>query len=233
MQVDPTKQGIDRYHIPFATNRNREIARSIFIWPEDNSIDWELASSGFEITGFDTSEAGQDCIGARDSFKWNTVNGFVAYSPLKGNDQDVNNLISQTYCSLLAFGVLPEGMKNEDCLTTARCMPGSADCPWIKLPDALCPQDEAARELFGCHLGAQGNPNTEDGYPELLDCTQEPPTAPLDPDQGATSRGQCCDPLGESATLPACNAYRTVGMFVAAAAEITDAPRNSLAPACM
>ena len=45
--------------------------------------------------------------------------------------------------------------------------------------------------------------------------------------------GQCCDPLGQSTTLPACNAYRTVGKFVAAAAEITDEPRNSLPPVCM
>jgi hypothetical protein len=39
---------------------------------------------------------------------------------------------------------------------------------------------------------------------------------------GVTTKGQCCDPLGMSTTLPACNAYRLVQDFVAAAAEIDD-----------
>jgi hypothetical protein len=49
---------------------------------------------------------------------------------------------------------------------------------------------------------------------------------------GATSKGQCCDPMGASATLPACNAYRTVQVYVAGAAEITDDPINKLPPVC-
>lgn len=230
--VDPEKQGIERYHIPFATNRNREIARSIFLWPADNTIDWELASSGFEITEFDSSETGYDCQGIRDMTTWSTVNGFESYSVMEGNDEDISNLISQTYCSLLAFGLLGEGLKDTKCLDEVRCMPGTADCPWLKLPDSLCPKDEGERALFGCHLGAEGNPNGEDGYPATLTCTPDAPTAALDPDMGATSKGQCCDPLGQSATLPACNAYRTVGVFAAAAADITDAPRNDLPPVC-
>ena len=237
-EFDPDKQGKERFHIPWATNENRKIARSIFLFPADNSIDWELASSGFDITEIDTSEAGQDCMGARDGFGWSTVNGFVAYSPLVGNDKDISNQINQTYCSLLAFGLLPEGMKEKDCLNTPRCMPdggtfGDGGCDWIKVPDSLCPVDEAERALFGCHLGAEGNPNAEPEYPASLNCTQEAPAAPLDPDMGATSAGQCCDPLGQSATLPACNAFRTVGKFVAAAVEITDDPRNDLPPVCM
>jgi hypothetical protein len=111
-------------------------------------------------------------------------------------------------------------------------MPGTDGCLWVKLPDSLCPSNEAERTLFGCHLGAEGNPNGEDGYPSQLNCTQDAPAAPLDPDMGATSEGQCCDPLGQSSTLPACNAYRTVGTFVAAAAEITDDPRDDLPPVC-
>jgi hypothetical protein len=234
---DPAKQGIDRFKIPFTTNRNREIARSIFLVPSDNTIDWELASSGFLLTQFDTSVDAQDCIGARDGFGWSTVAGFESYSPLKGNDKDISNQINQTYCSLLGFGLLPEGKKNQDCFAP-RCMPdggqfGDGGCDWIKLPDSLCPEDEADRALFGCHLGAEGNLNNEMGYPATLKCTPGKPTAALDPDMGATSDGQCCDPLGQSATLPACNAYRTVGKFVAGAAEITAAPRNDLPPVCM
>ena len=232
-EVDPARQGAQRHHIPWATNRNREVARSIFVWPADNTIDWELATSGFEVTEFDTSEAARDCMGSRDRFDWSTVGGFVSYSPIDGNDTDISNLISQTYCSLLAFGLLPEGKKDMSCKDTTRCMPGTADCPWIKLPDSLCPTTEAEQAIFGCHLGAEGNPNGEEGYPEELNCSGDAPTTALDPDMGASSLGQCCDPLGQSTTLPACNAYRTVQEFVAAAAEITDEPRNDLPPICM
>ncbi|HMI90702.1 MAG TPA: hypothetical protein VK509_05030 [Polyangiales bacterium] len=234
---DPAKQGTARIHIPWATNKNRAIQRSLFLLPADNSLDWELASSGFEITQLDTSDPAQDCIGARDGSKWSNVDGFVSYSPLLGNEKDISNQINQTYCSLLAFGLLPEGKKNKDCIATERCMPdggnfGDGGCDWLKLPDSLCPTDEAQRAIFGCHLGAEGNPNAETGYPSMLNCTPEKPTAALDPDMGATSVGQCCDPLGKSMQLPACNAYRTVGKFVAAAAEITDAPRDNLPPVC-
>jgi hypothetical protein len=235
--VDPTKDGVDRFHIPWATNRNREIARSIFIWPADYTIDWELASSGFNITKFDWSEAGQDCQGSRpNGHDWSTVDGFVAYSPIKGNDKDISNQTNQTYCSLLAYGLLPEGKKNKAC-DIERCMPdggvfGDGGCDWLKLPDSLCPDNDDERKIFGCHLGAEGNVNKEDGYPAMLSCSQDKPTAALDPDMGASSEGQCCDPLGKSSALPTCNAYRTVGKFVAAAAEITDKPIDKLPPMC-
>jgi hypothetical protein len=237
--VDPGKQGTDRYHIPWATNKNREIARSIFIWPADYTIDWELASSGFTITQLDTSEAGEDCMGARaNGQKWSTVDGFAAYSPLKGNEKDISNQTNTTYCALLAFGLLPEGKKDKDCINTPRCMPdggvfGDGGCDWLKLPDSLCPETADERGVFGCHLGAEGNVNKEDGYPAMLTCTPDKPTMPLDPDKGAQSEGQCCDPLGKSTTLPPCNAYRTVGKFVAAAAEITDKPIDTLPQKCM
>jgi hypothetical protein len=229
-KFDPAKSGVEQFQIPWATNRNREVARSIFLEPADGSIDWELASSGFEMTEFDTSEAGRDCIGERDGFDWAPVGGFVSYSPIEGNDRDVSNVVMEKYCQVLAFGVIAD--KTLSCTETARCMPGSADCPWLKLPDALCPTDDAQRAMWGCHLGAEGNPNGEDGYPAALDCTPGAPTAALDPDMGATSKGQCCDPMGASATLPACNAYRTVQVYVAGAAEITDDPINKLPPVC-
>jgi hypothetical protein len=236
--VDPAKPGVDRFHIPWATNKNREIARSIFLIPKDNTIDWELASSGFTITQMDWSDPGLDCLGSRNGFVgWNTVAGFEAYSPVAGNDRDISDQINQSYCSLLGFGLLPEGKKNKDCSQTARCIPdggsfGDGGCDWVKLPDALCPTSEAERALWGCHLGAEGNPNREDGYPAALNCTPTAPTVAQNPDVGVTTTGQCCDALGTSTTLPPCNSYRTVGKFVAAAAEITDEPRNSLPPVC-
>lgn len=233
---DPAKEGTERFKIPFTTNKNREISRSIFLFPADNTLDWELASSGFNITSFDTSEAAKDCMGAREGFGWEAVMGFVSYSPIVGNDKDISNQINQTYCSLLAFGLLPEGKKDTSCFID-RCMPdggvfGDGGCDWLKVPDSLCPETEEDRALYGCHLGAEGNPNGDTDYPETVNCTAEKPTAPLDPDTGATSEGQCCDPLGVSTTLPACNSYRTLGKFVAAAAEITDTPRDTLPPVC-
>lgn len=238
-EFDPKKQGMEQHHIPRQTNGNREIARSVFLAPTDNSIDWELANSGFEITSLDSSEAGRDCIGSRDAVQWVTGGTFVSYSPMAGNDVDVNDLIYQPYCQLLAFGILEEGKKDTSCADTPRCLPtpermlGDPDrCPWVKLPDSLCPVDDLERALFGCHLGAEGNINGEDGYPATLRCTADKPTSPLDPDSGATVDGQCCDPLGQSAALPACNAHRTLQKYVAAAAEITDEPRDSVPPVC-
>ena len=232
-EFDPAESDIDQFHIPWATNKNREVVRSIFLDPVDNTIDWELASSGFEITTLGSNVAGDDCMGARnsDGVNWDAIDGFVSYSPIEDNDHDINNLISQQYCQLLAFGIVED--KSISCHDTERCMPGTDGCPYVKLPDSLCPQTDGERDVFGCHLGAEGNPNGEEGYPDALNCTQDAPTAPLDPDvDPGVSDGQCCDPLGQSATLPACNAYRTVQVFVAAAAEITDEPRDDIPPVC-
>jgi hypothetical protein len=54
----------------------------------------------------------------------------------------------------------------------------------------------------------------------------------LDPDAGATSKGQCCDPLGTSTTLPACNAHYLINEFTAAAATITAEPTDSAQKNC-
>ena len=140
--VDPAKQGIERYphpvcdatgtaRSPAASSSGRRTTRSTGSWRAP-------ASRSPSST---PSEAGQDCMGERDGFGWSTVAGFVSYSPLKGNEKDISNLISQTYCSLLAFGLLPEGKKNTDCLTTARCMPGTrATARWVKLPGRAVPR---------------------------------------------------------------------------------------------
>ena len=66
--------------------------------------------------------------------------------------------------------------------------------------------------------------------------TMEKPTGVLDPDMAApgttVSEGQCCDPLATGGALPACNSYRLTSDFVAAAAEITDAPADKLQQDC-
>jgi hypothetical protein len=117
--------------------------------------------------------------------------------------------------------------------------PAARVCKWIKLPDSLCPVSDAERRIFRCHLGAESNPNAEQeaeaGYPTDLNCTAEAPLAPLDPDVNpSVSKGQCCDPLGISTNgLPACNAFRIVNRYAAAAAEITDDKSGETPPVCM
>lgn len=113
-------------------------------------------------------------------------------------------------------------------------MPGSDGCAYVKLPDSLCPETDEERSLFGCHLGAEGNPNAEEGYPSELDCALDPPSAPLDSDVNPfVSKGQCCDPMGTSESgLPACNAFRVVYEYAAGAVEITADPKSDLAPIC-
>jgi hypothetical protein len=59
----------------------------------------------------------------------------------------------------------------------------------------------------------------------------EKPTSVQDPDAGGMA-GQCCDPLGTSTDLPACNSYRLINNYVAAAAEITDDPSNEIQRKC-
>jgi hypothetical protein len=163
---------------------------------------------------------------------WKPGGTYEVYTPLPENDKEIITLISQTYCQLVAFGILPSDKKTTVLCTTARCMPGSADCPWKKLPDSLCPSDDAERALFGCHLGDKANVNNEMGYPTDVKCSDAKPTTPADPDMGDGSRGQCCDPMGTSANLPACNAYRLIQDYVAVAAEITDELADKVQQKC-
>ncbi len=237
MMVDTTKTGADRYHIPFAGNPNRDLTYTTYLNLGTFAYDWELIDQGLNITEFDTSDAGRDCVGSRSGTKWVTGGKFEVYTPLKGNDKQVIASIMQKYCQLVSFGILPVdsmGNKVDTPCSTERCMPGTADCAWKKLPDALCPETDTEKGLFGCHLGAQGNPNGEDGYPTDAEiaCTMDAPTVAQDPDMGVTTKGQCCDPLGTSTTLPACNAYRLIQAFTLAAATITDDQKHDLQPNC-
>jgi len=230
--VDPTKQNTARMKIKFADNGpGRQWVFTPFLDDAGTMLDWELVNGGYDILNIDVEGAGRDCIGSNEGGNWKPGGTYEVYTPLPENDKQIIKLIGQTYCQLVAFGILPSDKKTTVLCSTPRCMPGSADCVWKKLPDSLCPSDDAQRELYGCHLGDKTNVNNETGYPTDVKCTDTPPTAPADPDLG--SRGQCCDPMGMSTTLPACNAYRLIQDYVAVAAEITDTLASEVQKKCM
>jgi hypothetical protein len=237
--VDVAMPGADRIKISFANNANRGLTWTPFLDNAGMALDWELIHQGFYFSEMDITGANRDCIGTRTGTTWDAGGVFIIYTPIKENDAQIITLIQQTYCALVAFGILPEGMKDKSCLEAERCMPdggafADGGCDWEKLPDSLCPETDAEKMLWGCHLGDEANINMEPDYPDAatINCSQEAPTALADPATGA-SPGQCCDPMGVSTTLPACNAYRLIQDFVAAAAEITDEERTGVQPDCL
>jgi hypothetical protein len=235
--VDPAKMGKERMKISFNDNLpGRQWVFTPFLNDSGTMLDWELVNGGFDILNIEVAGEGRDCIGSREGTMWKPGGTYEVYTPLPENDKEVITLISQTYCQLVAFGILPMAMKNTTpCMTTERCMPGSDGCVWKKLPDALCPSNDDERKLFGCHLGDKDGVNMEMGYPASADvkCTPEKPTAAAGPDIGDGNRGQCCDPLGKSMQLPACNAYRLIQDYVAVAAEISDTLADKVQQKCV
>lgn len=231
---DPSQRGIDRLQIAFADDENRKPVYLPYLVEETFALDWELVNQGFRLLEIELDESDRDCIGSREGGLWVAGGTFEVYTPLDRNDEEVITSIGETYCQLVAFGLIgAEDASRLGCgQDTPRCQPGSGDCAWKKLPDSLCPMTEQQMSIWGCHLGAQGNPNGEQGYPAELNCTQAEPTRAHDSEAGETAAFQCCDPLGQSAALPACNAYRLVQAFVAAAAEITDEPVQELQRQC-
>jgi hypothetical protein len=234
IMVDVSKDGRERSKIAFADNKNRELTYTVFLDTATFKYDWELINQGFDITTIDTSEAGRDCQGKRTANKlWETHKTYVVYTPLDANDvSPITPLGGQTYAQLVAFGPFMTDPKVTGSDAVTRC-PAGDQCQWVKLPDSLCPIDDAERALFGCHLGAMGNPNAEEGYPADADlkCTPDKPTSVQDPDSGGMA-GQCCDALGTSQDLPACNSYRLIQSYVAAAAEITTEPSDEIQRKC-
>ena len=233
--VDVNEPGAGRIKIAFADNANRGLTWTPFLDNAGTMLDWELVHQGFTIEEMDITGAGRDCIGTRSGDQWEHGGIFVIYTPMAENDSQIITLIQQTYCSLVAFGILPEGMKERSCVQSTRCVPdggmyNDGGCDWEKLPDSLCPVTADEKAMWGCHLGDVNNVNQEPGYPQV-DCTMEAPTAVADPDTG--SPGQCCDPMGEDPNLPACNAYRLIQEFVAAAAEITDDEKGEVQQDCL
>jgi hypothetical protein len=177
-----------------------------------------------------------------------TPGRYQTFIPMADNNLDIIDAVGQNFSQLLAYSILQPDDKMRDPNTDTRCMPDDPQptdpaarvCKWVKLPDSLCPVDDAERAIFRCHLGAYDNPNASQeeaaGYPSNADmnCTMDAPTTPLDPDvDPAVSKGQCCDPLGmDTNGLPACNAYRIVNQYAAAAAEITDDRSGETPPVC-
>lgn len=227
--VDPLKDGVER-SVVSGMNPNRKMSCNAFYLGGSTDIDWEICTMGFAFTKLDTSRPARDGTGVYANGSYTRPSQYVVYAPLELNDADIIDGLTETFCQLLAFGPLPpDKQATTTCKGTPRCMPGSADCAWVKLPDSLCPADDAEAAMFGCHLGVKENVNAEEGYPTDVSCTDAAPTAPL----GDLDGGQCCDPLGMSSTLPKCNAYRIVNEFSGAAAEITDDPKSDLQPVCM
>lgn len=239
---DPSRDDIERHGFAFDDLLpQRELTCSPFLDLEDpTQVDWELCTSGTAILSMDFSD--RDCVGSWDGLDYQVGGRFVTYAPLPSNAGDVLNETGADFNSLLAFGLV--GSDISDPLVEERCLPDPpcADdssgicpcrdtCPWIKLPDSLCPDTDAEREIFGCHLGDRDNVNDETDYPGELACSLDRPTTPRDED--APDEGQCCDPLGRGTDgLPPCNAYRILNDYVAAAVQITDDPRDEIPPLC-
>jgi hypothetical protein len=234
IKVDPSKPTWqEQVHTVFATNINRQVSNTPYILSSgDKPLEWEAASQGFEVTKMPPVKDAVNCVGSRpDQDHWMPNGETVSYQPLDLNNKSAINVLANiSLAQLQAFGSGISSMKADpkyDPTKAKRCQPGSADCQWLKLPDSLCPATDEEKGWWGCHVG---DPMNDDKV--TTKCTPEKPTAALDPDKGATSEGQCCDPLATGGALPACNAYRLVSDIVASAAEITDAPSNKLQPAC-
>jgi hypothetical protein len=258
MMVDVSKTGYDRYHTTFADeSKRREFINLPYVKTavDNYPLDWELSFMGFHMIDFKTEGDGHDCAGSvgGGANGWTPGGHFEVYTPVFGNNKSIITDLGVTYCTLVSFGI--GAAKGLNCETEDRCTPGMMKtgggtcktdvtkypdgkgdpcCPWVKLPDSLCPAAAGESDIFNCHLGAMGNPNTDTDYPADADlkCTMDKPTTARDPDKGVTDNGQCCDPLGKSTTLPACNAHHLVIEFVAAAAKITKTPTDKLQQNC-
>ncbi len=231
-KVDGSKMGIAQDVPVWATNPNRGYAYTPYLDMSTYKLDYELIAQGFEIEDMQTGDDALNCVGEikSDNTGWTAGGHFKVYANMEINDHDgISALNEQTMCQLMAFGVVSDITGADvQCKTTLRCKPGSTKCTWIKLPESLCPETKADQAMWGCHIG---DPNNVDK--EKTNCTMDKVTTTLDPDNGAKTEGQCCDPMGKSTTLPACNAYMIRNEFVAAAASITDADTDTIQQKCV
>lgn len=192
-------------------------------------LDWEIVTQRFSISEWAWDDL--DCLGDFDTRTndWRTKGEYIFYAALDENMAGNNGIdaLGDIHLSqLIAFGLAGGNATQAlDPQQEPRCTPGSSEeCPWIKLPDSLCPATEEEAALFRCHVGDQNDPK------ETARCSTTAPATPRDGD--SEDEGQCCDPLGESDTLPACNAYLVRNPFVAASAEITEAQSSEMFTGC-
>jgi hypothetical protein len=241
IKFDPTADNWeDQAHTVWATSTNRGVTYLPYIMTMgDKALEWEAASQGFNIIEMPAIEDAIDCIGSRpDMSTWMAGGKSESYQRLDLNHASkISTLLNISLAQLQSFGAFVsdpnDANKNRDTpaydpTKAERCMPGSG-CVWKKLPDSLCPVSEDEQSKWGCHVGYKNNPDNV-----MTNCTMEAPSGVLDPDKGSNvSQGQCCDPLAKNTDgLPACNAFRLVSEFSAAAAEITDNPSGTLQPKC-
>lgn len=217
---DPEETGTDRFKIAFE-DEFKGFAYTSFVEtttaPGEFTLDWEIVTQAFDLLDFDYDPEEINCLGSRDGDTYIPGGQFEFYADLPNNN-DPNNGISTlngiNFCTLVSFGI--GGTPDLNCETDERCLPGSSDdCKWKALPDSLCPSTDEEKAIFGCHVGDEGNVNNDNT--QVVNCTQEAPT-----EYSEDSDGQCCDPLGQSATLPACNAFRVLQDIVATSAVITE-----------
>jgi hypothetical protein len=227
---DETNQNLVKPTFKNALPIRNRVSYLPYLNASDWTLEWEGASQGFDIIEMPTDEANTDCVGSYSSNSsgnpWRAAGKTISYGRL-----DVNNTSKKiqqlgiNFCQLLAFGPTPAtAEKQPDCQKEARCTPGEGDCMWQRLPDSLCPEKEDAG--WGCHLGTDKN---ADNDAVKLNCTDE---APKESSETPTSDGQCCDPLGKSSSIPACNAWLQINEFVAGAVEITDKPADDIQQKC-
>jgi hypothetical protein len=232
--VDPTKMTWEEQaKTVWATNVNRKPSYLPYVSSMgDKPLEWEAASQGFDIIEMPSIDTATNCVGERpNDSSWKPGGKTVSYQRLDLNNKSAITVLGNiSLAQLQAFGAIG-AMKDDpkyNVITATRCAPGSASCQWVKLPDSLCPASQTEMDSWGCHVG---DPMNEDKAPTK--CTPTAPTGVLDPDKGATTEGQCCDPLATGKDgLPACNAYRLVSEFVAGAVDITDAPADGVQPNC-
>jgi hypothetical protein len=239
-KVDLSKPGGQQISAIWETNSNKDLSYLPYIktmadpTTKAKPLDWETVTRGFNILEWPMVDDAIDCVGSRqDSSRWTAGAKTVSYGPLEENHKDpIMALGSITLSQLFAFGTIGDrkDMPAFNPVSAARCTPGESGCNWVKLPDSLCPSD-ADSSKWRCHVGYQdkADPNSAP-----TNCTMEAPTGVLDPDKGATSEGQCCDPLAKGTNgLPACNAFRIESNVAAAAVEITDAPAQQIQQNCI
>jgi hypothetical protein len=217
----------------------------------DYPIGSEILSQGYYPLKFPIGVDNTDCIGSRDDTGWDLSGITETFYSMKALEKITNipNLgnPAETSCQFTAFYILSEGKEKTIKCDMERCDKSvDATCPWMELPDSLCPDDSDQEKIFPCHLGDKkkagelkklcdqkdfSNDLAPKQWCENLNKWPEPPCSMTAPTK-ITETPQCCDPLGKDSSIPACNAWRNVSKIAVASVQITDQPTDKLATLC-